>query len=75
MIDTDCGADDAECIITCLGHLDVVGITSVAGNCAVEKSTLNVAKILELTNKSVPIFKGSERPLIEPAKLATEFHG
>ena len=34
-----------------------------------------MSKILELSNKSIPIYKGSVRPLIEPAKLATEFHG
>ena len=57
-IDTDCGIDDAECIFTMLGHLDVVGISTVAGNCSEEQSALNTAKVLELCNKEVPIYKG-----------------
>ena len=64
-IDTDCGIDDAECIFTMLGHLDVVGISTVAGNCSEEQSAINSSKVLELCNKEVPIYKGCKSAILE----------
>ena len=64
LIDTDCGVDDAECIFTCLGHLDVIALTTVAGNTNVDQCAINCAKVLQLSNKTVPIFKGCVAPLV-----------
>lgn len=71
MIDTDCGVDDAECIITALHHLDVIAISCVVGNCPVSKSSVNVAKVLEVCNKELPIYKGCQTPFL--AKIPPEY--
>ena len=70
IIDTDCGIDDAECIMAALNHLDIIAFTCVCGNTPVEKSTVNVAKILQLCNKEIDIYPGCRQPLIE--KVLTE---
>lgn len=48
-----------------LGHLDVIGISTVAGNCSEEQSALNAAKVLQLCNKEVPIYKGCKAAILE----------
>ena len=75
MIDTDCGVDDAECIMTALGHLEVVGISCVVGNCPVSKSSINVAKVLQACNREVPIYKGCESPLLQQIPPSLIIHG
>ena len=75
LIDTDCGVDDAECIITSLHHLNVVGISCVAGNCPVSKSSLNVAKVLQACKREVPIYIGCVTPLINMVPDMPEVHG
>ena len=65
-IDTDCGVDDGECIIVALHYLNVIGISTVAGNCDVDQSAINVSKILEMCGKEVPIYHGCKTPLIDP---------
>ena len=60
IIDTDCGIDDAECIMCALHHLNVIAITCVAGNCDVDQAVQNVSKVLKMANKEVPIFMGCD---------------
>lgn len=76
IIDTDCGIDDAECVMAALNHLDIIAFTTVCGNTPVKKSTLNVAKILQLCNKEINIYPGCKQPLIEkvPTEVAS-IHG
>src|SRR5271163_2894136 len=55
--------------------VDVVAITTVAGNVGVEQATLNALYTVELCGASVPVYAGSAKPLHRPLQDATWFHG
>jgi purine nucleosidase len=77
VIDTDPGVDDAHAIMMALAHPDVQveAITTVAGNVAVHQTTANACKILDQLGCNVPVFAGSEYPLISPNQFAEYVHG
>ena len=77
IIDTDTASDDAVALIMAIRHsdVDVLGVTTVAGNCNVDQATSNALFTLELCQVDVPVFRGSEGPLMVPAEFATWFHG
>lgn len=67
VIDTDPGIDDAAAILLALAssEVNVLGITSVAGNVSLEKTTANALRILELAGAdSIPVAAGADRPLV-----------
>ena len=65
-IDTDCGGDDAVGIMAALTHPDVEvqGISCVWGNVNVDQALQNVGKLLDLFDMDVPIYRGSDQPLL-----------
>src|SRR5690606_30631159 len=65
LIDTDPGIDDAIAILFALAHpeLEVVGITTVAGNIGIGTTTRNALRILALAGKNVPVHAGAKGPL------------
>jgi purine nucleosidase len=73
IIDTDPGQDDALALLLALAErerLDVVGITTVAGNVPLDLTTINALRIAELAKRpDVPVFRGASRPLLR--KLVT----
>ncbi len=78
ILDCDPGHDDALAIMLAAGdpRVDLVGITTVAGNQTVEKTTRNacaVATVAGLTG--TPIVRGASRPLLRPLRVAPEIHG
>ncbi|WP_017548683.1 nucleoside hydrolase [Salinicoccus carnicancri] len=78
ILDCDPGHDDAiSVIIAASGRspLEIVGITTVAGNVGVEKNTVNALKICELLELDVPVFQGAAGPMVKPSEIATEIHG
>jgi len=77
IIDTDPGIDDASAIITAvnLNILDIIGITTVHGNVALEYTTQNALRLLELMDSDIPVYKGTSRPMLQPPEFASEFHG
>lgn len=75
IIDTDWGIDDVQCIFLALKYLNVVGITTVAGNVEVDKIVKNVSKILEVSDIKIPIYRGAEEPMIRDLVTAEFFHG
>lgn len=62
-------------LLIALSHLQVDAITAVAGNVEVDKVVKNVAKVLEVCDKKIPIYKGASAPIIKQLKTATRFHG
>ena len=67
LIDCDPGQDDALALVLALGspELDVIGVTAVAGNQTLDKTTLNALRVLELAGRSdIPVAAGAERPLV-----------
>jgi len=78
IIDTDPGQDDAVAILLALGspELDVVGITTVAGNVPQPLVTINALRICELVGRSdVPVHRGADRPLERELFTAEYVHG
>ena len=78
IIDCDPGHDDAIALLLALAspELEVIGITTVAGNVTLEKTTKNALKVLELAGRTeVPVAAGAARPLFRELRTATDVHG
>src|SRR5260221_10413130 len=74
IIDTDPGQDDAIAILLALAEperLDLLGITTVAGNVPVDLTTTNALRLLELAGRpDIPVFRGASQPLLRPLRTA-----
>jgi len=78
ILDVDPGIDDAIAILMALKspELEVLGITTVAGNIDVERGTKNALSILDiLGGLEIPVFKGHPRPLMKDINITNESHG
>ncbi|MEO9575743.1 MAG: nucleoside hydrolase [Tateyamaria sp.] len=79
IIDTDPGQDDAVAILLALAspeEIEVVGITSVAGNVPLALTTKNALMICELAGKAdVPVHAGCDRPMGRELVTAEYVHG
>lgn len=78
IIDTDPGLDDAVAILFALasGLFDVVGLTTVAGNIGLERTTKNAAGLLAVAGRAdIPVFSGAEKALLRDNIDAIVVHG
>lgn len=78
IIDTDPGQDDALAILLALAspEVDVLAITTVAGNVPQPLVTDNARALLELVGRTeIPVYRGCERPLLRPLVTAEYVHG
>ena len=78
LLDCDPGLDDALALLLVLAspELDLAGVSTVAGNQTIEKTTENALKLLELAERSdVPVAAGAARPLAGELVLADDAHG
>src|SRR5260370_27158358 len=78
IIDCDPGIDDALALVFARGHpdLQVLGITTVAGNVGLGQTTANALQVRDyLTMPDVPVVAGSPGPLLRPALDARDVHG
>lgn len=78
IIDTDPGQDDAVAILLALAspELDVLGITTVAGNVPLALTQRNARQVCELAGRSdVPVFAGATRPMVRDLVTAEHVHG
>ena len=75
ILDCDPGHDDAVAIIAAARFADLVGITTVAGNAPLERTTRNALVMRDLLGIAVPVHSGSDRPLVEPTHFAPFVHG
>ncbi|KAF1386219.1 hypothetical protein PFLUV_G00115890 [Perca fluviatilis] len=78
IIDTDCGIDDAQAIMMALAapHIQVVGITCVFGNAAVENVCQNVLRVLSVCEREgIPVFRGSGGPLVGATNPVSDHFG
>ena len=77
-LDCDPGHDDAFAIILA-GHskrINLLGISTVAGNQTVERTTLNALRISSISGmEDIPVAKGVAKPLMRPARICPEIHG
>ena len=66
IIDTDPGTDDAIAILLalCDPSIHILGLTTVGGNAALSKTTVNALRILDYMNRSnIPVIAGANKPL------------
>ena len=78
IIDTDPGQDDAAAIMLALGspELDILGITTVAGNVPLALTSRNARIILEFCGRpDVKVFAGADKPVARPLITAEHVHG
>jgi pyrimidine-specific ribonucleoside hydrolase len=78
LIDCDPGHDDAIALLLALAspELELLGVTTVAGNVGLDKTTPNALRVLELAQRSeVPVAAGFARPLYRPLQIAANVHG
>ena len=77
-LDCDPGHDDAFAIILALGspELNLIGVSTTAGNQSLEKTTANAVRMLRLCGRSdVPVVMGLRKPLFSPEMVCPEIHG
>ena len=78
IIDTDPGQDDAVAILLALAspEINLLGITTVAGNVPLPLTEVNARKICDLAGRQdIPVFAGLSRPLIRSLVTAEHVHG
>ena len=78
IIDCDPGHDDALALLLAAGdsRLRLLGVTTVAGNQTLDKTTKNALKILALAGVAgVAVAAGCDRPLVGDLSVAEDIHG
>jgi purine nucleosidase len=78
ILDCDPGIDDALAITFAHGHpdLDLLGITTVAGNVGLAQTTANALAVCEFIGAAnTPVTPGCAGPFLRPALDAREVHG
>ena len=77
VLDVDTGTDDALALAYAVAspEIELVAITTVAGNVDVEKTTSNTLSVLDwLGAGDVSVHRGASRPLVRPHRDAIYFH-
>jgi purine nucleosidase len=78
VIDCDPGIDDALALVFAHGHpeIELVGITTVAGNVGLDTTTANALAIRDyLGMGGVPVVAGCQGPLLRPPLSGRSVHG
>jgi len=77
IIDCDPGHDDALMLMLAFGSglFDIKAVTTSAGNQTQEKTLANTLKILSLIGANVPVYRGSESPILRNLVIAEYVHG
>jgi inosine-uridine nucleoside N-ribohydrolase len=78
LLDCDPGHDDAiALLLACASpEVELRGVTTVAGNQTLEKTTANAIRVLELAGRGeVPVAAGSPQPLVRDPVVAANVHG
>ncbi len=76
VLDCDPGVDDALAIALAVDHCEVLALTAVGGNVAVEHTARNAGSVLALLGVDLDVHVGADHPLRGPLpKRAEEYHG
>ena len=77
IIDTDPGVDDALALKMAFGSeaLDIRLVCSVAGNVAIDRTTMNALFLTKKYGGDIPVARGSASPLSREATDASGVHG
>ena len=78
ILDCDPGHDDAIALLLALAspEVELLGVTTVAGNQTLDKTTANALRVLEFVDRSdIPVAAGADRPLVREQHVAAHVHG
>ena len=78
ILDCDPGHDDAiALLLSCYSdELDLLAVTTCAGNQTIDKTSKNALNLLNFFNKSdIPLARGSTTPLVRKIMTCPEIHG
>ena len=78
LLDCDPGHDDAIALLLALAspELELLGVTTVAGNQTLEKTTANAIRVLDFVGREdVPVAAGAAAPLVREPRVASHVHG
>jgi len=78
LLDCDPGHDDAIALMLAVADpaIDLVAVTTVAGNVTVEDTTRNALRVLDLIGRpDIPVAAGRDRPRCRPLSTAAVMHG
>src|SRR6266516_2120144 len=78
LLDCDPGHDDAIALLLALAspELELVGVTTVAGNQTLAKTTANAIRVLDAVGRDdIPVAAGAARPLMREPYVAAHVHG
>src|SRR4051794_19092711 len=78
IIDCDPGHDDAMALMLAAAspEVELVAVTTVAGNQTLDKVTANAIRVLDVLGADdIPVAAGADRGLIHAAESASEVHG
>ncbi len=78
VVDTDPGQDDAVALLAALAspELEVLAVTTVAGNVPLPLTSRNARIVCELAGRpDIPVHAGCPRPMVRPLVTAEYVHG
>ena len=78
ILDCDPGHDDAIALLLAVAspEVELIGVTTVAGNQTLDKTTNNALRVLEFAGRGdIPVYAGADRPFIRPQDVAAHVHG
>ena len=78
ILDCDPGHDDAIALLLALAspEIELLGVTTVAGNQTLVKTTANAIRILEFSGRTdVSVAAGADRPIVREPYVAKYVHG
>jgi len=78
LIDCDPGHDDAMALLLALAspEVELLGVSAVAGNQTLERTTANALRVLEFVHRGdIPVAAGAPRPLVRELHVAADVHG
>ena len=78
VLDCDPGHDDALAMVVGLARpeLELLAVTTVAGNAGLRETTRNALRVLTLLGRTdIPVAAGAAGPLMRPLHVADEVHG
>ena len=79
ILDCDPGVDDAIALMLAfrsLAKLNILGVTTVAGNVGIDNTTRNACMLRQIAKAEIiGVYRGLDRPMVRDAVLADDFHG
>ncbi len=77
IIDCDPGHDDAVALMLAVAspEIDLLAVTTVAGNTTLDKTTANAIRVLDVVGQDTPVGAGADRPLVRDLVVAEHVHG